>query len=67
MNGINKLLIGIGIAALAGYIIYAVRRDQSNRKLARIADEGYETANDILFPGTKPFRKRLHYGPVLPE
>ena len=67
MKRTNKLLIGVGIAALAGFIIYAMRRDQSNRKLARIADEGYETANDILFPGTKPFRKRLHYGPVLPE
>lgn len=67
MKKTNKLLIGVGIVALTGLIIYAMRRDQSNRELERIADEGYETANDILFPETKPFRRRLHYGPVLPE
>ncbi len=67
MKKTDKLLVGVGIAALAGLIIYAMRRRQSNRRLARIADEGYETANDILFPGTKPVKKTLHYGPVLPE
>ncbi len=67
MKKTNKLLIGVGIAALAGFIIYAMRRNQSNSRLARISDEGYETAHDILFPPKKHKKRRVHYGPVIPE
>ena len=67
MKKTNKLLIGVAIAALAGFFIYAMRRSQSNNRLARISDEGYETAQDILFPPKKHKRRRVHYGPVIPE
>lgn len=64
----TKILIGVGIAAAAaGFIIYSVRRQQSNRRHAKVADEGYETAHDILYPPKKYKRKKVHYGPVLPE
>jgi len=64
----TKILVGIGIAAAAGFIIYAIRhRHQLNKRHARVADEGYETAHDILFPPKKYKRKRAQYGPVLPE
>lgn len=59
----TKILIGIGIAATAGFIIYAVRRQQSNKRHARVADEGYETAHDILYPQKKYKRKKVQYGP----
>ena len=63
-----KILIGVGIAAAAaGFIIYAVRRQQVNRRHAKVADEGYETAHDILYPPKKYKRKKVRYGPVLPE
>jgi hypothetical protein len=67
MKKTSRILVGVGIAAVAGFIIYAVRRHQSNLRHARIADEGYETAHDILFPPKKNKRKKVHYGPVLPE
>ena len=67
MKKTNRFLIGVGVAALAGIIIYTLRRNRSNGKLARIADEGYETAKDILFPMGKYKSRRLHYGPVIPE
>jgi hypothetical protein len=34
--------------------------------LSRIAEEGYETACDILFPKQETKQEKLHYGPVLP-
>ena len=34
--------------------------------LQDIADEGYETASDILYPG-KSFSNELRYGPVIPQ
>ena len=68
MKKTSKILIGVGLAAIAtGLIIYTVRRQRSNQRHARIADEGYETAHDILFPAKRHKRKKVHYGPVLPE
>lgn len=67
MKKTNKILVGVGIAAVtAGLIIYAVRRYRSSQIRTRIANEGYETAPDILYP-QKNKRKKVHYGPVLPE
>jgi hypothetical protein len=68
MKKTDKILLGAaGIAVVTGFIIYAVRRYHSNQRNARIADEGYETARDILYPGKRNKRKKVHYGPVLPE
>ena len=67
MKKTNKILIGVGIAAVtAGLVIYAVRRYRSSQRRTRIANEGYETAHDILYP-QKQRRKKVHYGPVLPD
>ncbi len=67
MKKTNGLLIGVGLAALAGIIIYTVRWHQINKRYSRISDEGYETAHDILYPPSNQSSKRVHYGPVLPE
>lgn len=67
MKKTEKLLLGAaGIAVVTGFIVYAVRRHRSNQQNARVADEGYETARDILFPGKRNKRRKVHYGPVLP-
>lgn len=67
MKSSNKVLLAIGLAAAAGFIIYAMRRHQSDRRFAKIADEGYETAHDILYPHKSKGRRKVHYGPVIPE
>jgi len=56
------ILLGVAVAAAAtGLIIYGVRRHRSNRISLKVADEGYETAHDILFPNRSK-RRRLLYG-----
>lgn len=58
-----------GIAA--GLLVFAFRlakREYSSRKkLRQIADEGYETATDVLYPDDAELGRKLHYGPVLPN
>lgn len=62
----------IGVAALAavGVAIYMMTRDKrkerAKKRLDRVADEGYETAHDVLFPN-KYKSSKLQYGPVLPK
>jgi hypothetical protein len=38
-----------------------VHRRRSNRISLKVADEGYETAHDILFPN-RSRRRRVQYG-----
>lgn len=63
----HKILLSLAIGTAAGILIYATRNSNTKRMLARVADEGYETAQDILFPGKGIPEKHLHYGPVIPE
>jgi hypothetical protein len=65
---ITLLLAAVGAAAI---VIYVTRRGHTKanakKMLNQVADEGYETASDILFPGKKIDGGHLHYGPVLPR
>ena len=59
MKATNKRIIaGIGLIALAGIIIYLRRRHKTNiineLKSQQVAEHGYETAHDILFPKNRP-------------
>ncbi len=65
MKSILKALLFTSVAT-AGTIYLLSRRFGRKNRLIHIADEGYETANDILYP-SKTDRRRLHYGPVLPQ
>lgn len=65
MKVLYKALL-ITSVATAGTIYLLSRKINRKNRLMKIADEGYETANDILFP-QKNDRRRLHYGPVLPN
>lgn len=68
MKKTNKFLLGVAAAAAIGFVIYALRSHrQTMRRHAQVADEGYETAHDILFPGQKGRSRKMHFGPVLPE
>ncbi len=47
----RNLLIGIGIGLTALVVIRFVRtREKREKKRVHIANEGYETAEDILYP-----------------
>lgn len=67
MKTTNKIAYGFAAAALTGLIIYAVRRQNTRRRVAEVSNEGYEMAADIIYPRKSKRFKKLHYGPVLPE
>ncbi len=62
----NGILIAVAEVA-AGILFYLSRRVNKSRILNAIADEGYETAHEVLFPHKKQLGEKLHYGPVIPE
>lgn len=67
MKKSEKIMMAVAIGLLTGLAIYAVRRSKERRVLNRLAEEGYETASDILFPDKERLSNKLHFGPVLPE
>lgn len=67
MKKTNQVLLGVGAVAAIALVVYAFRRHQSNKRYQRVADEGYETAHDVLFPQKKHRGRKLQYGPVLPD
>ena len=67
MKTSKKLLYGAAAIAFTSLLVYAARRSNTKRRIAEVADEGYETAADLLHPKTNKRFKNLHYGPVLPE
>jgi hypothetical protein len=63
----TKIFYVLGSVALGGLIVYAARAYQAKRMTQAVSEEGYETADDILFPNNKRRGDKLHYGPVLPD
>jgi hypothetical protein len=63
----QKIAVCLSIAAVAAVLVYLCRNNDTKRMLSQIADEGYETAQDILFPGKEIQSPYLRYGPVIPE
>jgi hypothetical protein len=61
---ITFALAAIGAAAI---MLCATRRVNTRRMMAKVSNEGYETAQDILFPGKAITGGKLQYGPVIPE
>jgi hypothetical protein len=49
----KKILVLAGITLTTLLIIQMVKRKKSEKRLIVVADEGYETAEDILFPKKK--------------
>lgn len=63
----KTLLWFTAITATITLAVYITRQQRTRIKLARISDEGYEVAQDILYPDKLRDSKKLRYGPVLPE
>ena len=67
MKKSNKIILATAAIAVTGLLIYAVSRHKKEKHMLReIADEGYETAPDVMFPGKEKRNNNLKYGPVLP-
>jgi hypothetical protein len=65
MKTTKKILVGIGFATVVGLIVYMVRnRRKINRMSQEVAEQGYETAHDILFPKKNKRRQKDIYGGV---
>jgi len=59
----TKIIAGIGLVSAAALLIYTARRVQKINRMhddasKRVAEHGYETARDILFP-IKSKRRRI--------
>ncbi len=56
----NTLTIGIASVITMGVIAYfLIKNSVREERLTRVADEGYETAYDILYP-LKPFKLKKY-------
>ena len=55
------------LASLTGIGFYVAHRIKKHRKLRQVADNGYEMAHDVLYPGKDIKSAKLRYGPILPE
>ncbi len=63
----NKIILATAIIAFTGLLVHVTsRHKKAKRMLTEIADEGYETAPDVLFPDKQKRSRNLKYGPVLP-
>jgi len=67
MKTSKKLIFGAAAIAFTGLLVYVTRRANTKRRIAEVADQGYETAADLLHPKTNSRFKKIHYGPVLPQ
>ncbi len=62
-----RILVGLTAVAVVGIVIYRKRSKNTVEMLERVADEGYETAHDVMYPRHSKRGKNLQYGPVLPR
>lgn len=58
MTKFTKIITGIALASLVGLLLSTSRRRKAKDRSAQVADEGYETAYDILFPQDVYGRKK---------
>jgi hypothetical protein len=63
----TKTMLGIAAITALGIALVLGTKKSKKINLDQIADEGYETAHDILYPKQFGREKKLQYGPVLPE
>jgi hypothetical protein len=62
MSRTSKTIIGVASITAIGMIVYMRYKKQIKKqqaKLDRVADEGYETAYDVLFPLKTNLLKRF--------
>jgi len=64
MKNREKILIGISTIVVASLVILLAGKNKklkSLERLDRIAEEGYETAGDILYPIKGSFLRKLRW------
>jgi uncharacterized membrane protein len=66
MKNTSKIVVALAVIGVAAIAVILAKKVSDRRMLAKIADEGYETAQDILFPNKNNTGGQLQYGPVLP-
>jgi hypothetical protein len=54
----KRILLAAGITLTALLILQLIRRKKMEKKLTVVSEEGYETAEDILFPRKGYLRPR---------
>lgn len=62
----TKILLGIAAMAGTAILVYGIRSRTRRKMLNQVAEEGYETAHDVLFPQKSSMGKKLHLGPIIP-
>jgi hypothetical protein len=67
MKTYSKITLGAAALTFTGILIAYKRKASIQKTTAKIANEGYETAADILNPNSSRKIKKLHLGPVLPH
>lgn len=65
MKRATTITLSLLAVAATGVLISRLRRSRRTRMRTDIANEGYETAPDILYPDRRRSNDE-HYGPVLP-
>jgi len=65
MKGNVKLMLTVTAGVAIG--LFIVRRINTRQMQTKVAEEGYETAHDILYPRYLKRGKNVRYGPVLPQ
>ena len=63
----TSTLVGLAALGLVVAATYLANKKGKKIRLTQIADEGYETAHDMLYPNSFKGAKELRYGPVLPN
>jgi hypothetical protein len=64
MKTVFEILAILFMAAGTGLVV--LRKSRNQKRLKKVANDGYETAHDVLFPRSEIRSKKLHYGPIHP-
>jgi hypothetical protein len=67
MKTYSKITLGAAALAFATIMIASKKKSNAQKQISEIANEGYETAADILNPKNNKSFKKIHLGPVLPH
>jgi len=66
-----KIIVGVTSVVTTlvavSMVMYLIKRNNEERRLDRIAEEGYETAHDILFPSRRDRIRRNRAGDIYRE
>ena len=64
MKNFSRIITVILMLTGIGYLV--MRQINTRRRLKRVADDGYETAQDVLYPHCEIKSRKVHYGPIHP-